>query len=285
MYADGKLGVFGLAPFGPAAGVFEGLFSYEAHRAYGEPGVAFVKAGHDRFEEVFIFPVAHPLVEAPAPFPVVVRGLDESHFRVFEIADEAVEEIRLDLVVAVHDAYDLDFGRRVLEREVERPCLCAFYRVYVEESEPLAEPFAVRLDGLPEVGVFSVVVYDHDFEIRIIEPRYAVERCYYHVRRLGIGRHLEANPRVAPEASRREGAVGPVPLYLAEDFPLLESGYDSAEKRDEEERVADVHEHARYGAHVNGRDEPEPQTIPKRERREYVTSRRRPAIVKFLSTL
>ena len=127
----------------------------------------------------------------------------------------------------------------------------------MEEPEPLPQFGAVRLDGFPEVRVLGVIIDDHYFEIGIVELRYAVERAYDNVRRLGISRHLETHPREIFQPPCGKRGVGPFPLYLSQHFPLLERRDDPAEQGHEQDRIPDIHQHSRNGAYVYRRYEPE----------------------------
>ena len=128
MEADGQLGILGHAPLGPASHLLERLPPNQRERPDRDRGVALV-AGHEHGgEEVAVLPVAQAQVAALLPRAVVVPGLHEAEPRILEEADQALEVVGLDQVVAIdhpearHLELRLELGERAavtLEKPVE----------------------------------------------------------------------------------------------------------------------------------------------------------------------
>src|SRR5690606_16337674 len=149
--AQAQLGVLADAPLGPALDPVERGSAHERHGAVLDDGVALVALDHADLEEAGVLPVAPVLAQGLAGVAVVLRRLDEADVGILDMRHQAAQPVGVDDIVAVDDADDLDVGRRLAQREVERAGLEALHALDVEEAEALAELGAPGFDRPPEI--------------------------------------------------------------------------------------------------------------------------------------
>jgi hypothetical protein len=122
---------------------------------------------------------------------MILRRLHQADAGIGENRNQILQPFRLHDIVGIDDADDLGIGCGAVHGDAQRAGLEAFDLLGIDELETFAERAAVILDRLPEFGIGGVVD-DHDaFEVRIIQPRYRIERLLEHLRRLEIGRHVD----------------------------------------------------------------------------------------------
>src|SRR5712691_10007011 len=124
----------------------------------------------------------------------MLRGLDEGHVGAREERHACIEEVRLDDVVRVHYADDLDVWFEPPRGFIEGAGLEARPAGKVDEPEPRPKPAAVLFHRHPELGICGVVDDHLDGELRIVEPGEGIERLPQQVGRLVVGGYLQANP-------------------------------------------------------------------------------------------
>ena len=134
---------------------------------------------------------------------MILRRLHQAHAGIGEDRNQILQPIRLYDIVGIDDTDDLGIGCGAVHGDTQRAGLEAFDLLGIDELETFAERAAVILDRLPEFGIGGVVD-DHDaFEIRIVEPRERIERCFKHLGRLEIGRHVDRDFREADAVADR----------------------------------------------------------------------------------
>ncbi len=107
---------------------------HEAHRPGKRDEAEALGLMHDHAKEATVF-VVQPRV-APVDAAVVLRRLHKPDALVFEVTDCAVEEVRVDDVVAVHHRLDDGiFAYAVGVEEVQGACLKAMDLVHMHEAK------------------------------------------------------------------------------------------------------------------------------------------------------
>ena len=192
-HAQAGLGVLGHDIRIPAADIFQRAAPYEAHRARENDGVAVRAAGHRDLEEVLVAVIEAPQVLVVRPVAIVLRGLDEGDFGIRKVSDHRAKPVRLDYVVGVDDADDLDVFGQPARGFIERAGLEPRPVLEMHESESRAELLALRLERTPDFAIRRVVVDDLDDQVRIVELRERLE-CFAHdLQGLVVRRDLDRN--------------------------------------------------------------------------------------------
>src|SRR5580692_1206137 len=144
-----QLGIFGHAPFRPAADVIQYLAPDQAHRAERDRGHALIAAYQCADQIKAVFPVAHAQIGITFPAAVTLRRLDETHGGIVEITDDRSDEIRPYLVVAVDDADQLRLRVGMTQGEIQRAGFGAGQSIDMNKAEPCAQFAAVLLHRPP----------------------------------------------------------------------------------------------------------------------------------------
>ena len=255
---DRQLGVFGQAPFGPAACPFQGGAPDQRHSADGDPGPVLIQAHHAGGEEDGVLPVRPPAKRGLGVAAVGVRALHEPHGRIGEVPGGVPQPVPADLVVGVHHGDQLRPRAGVAHRPVQRACLGAGDPLDMKEPEPRAEPLAVRLDRQPQLGVGGVVVDDQDLKVGVIECGQAVQRTDHDVRRLGMTGHMHRNPGRIPARPRHRRPAHPAPAADQQRLPALTGLHHRAGQRDRRQRRRRPQQRQRHPAHVQVGEERHP---------------------------
>ena len=222
----------------PAAGVFHGGTTDQAHGAVHHDGVDLVAFHHADVEEAGIFAVHGGVQRAPVAVAVILRCLHQADLGIGESRHQMLEPILVDRVVGVDDADDLGVGGGAGERDaqgagLESPAtFCG-----VEELEARAEQLRqCSLIGSPERGIRRVVDDHHALEVRIVEAGDRIEGRLEHFRRLEIGRdvdrHLGGVTYRGDE--RREQAARPAAEYDRGD--LLDARHGDGGQRQQKKK-------------------------------------------------
>src|SRR5712692_4467333 len=101
-----------------------------------------------------------------------------------------MEEVRLDDVIRVHDADDLDVRVEAARGLVERAGLEPGPAREVDEPELLSKPAAVLFHGAPQYRIGGVVDDHLDSELWVVEPGKGFERLPHEVGGFVVGGHL-----------------------------------------------------------------------------------------------
>jgi len=107
---------------------------------------------------------------------VLLGRLHQADARIGEYRHQVLQPVRVYDIVGVDDADDLGIDGGAVHGDAQGAGLEALNLLGVDELEALAERAAVILDRLPERRIGRVVDDADAFEIRVVEPRYRIER-------------------------------------------------------------------------------------------------------------
>lgn len=122
---------------------------------------------------------------------VVLRELHEANLRAGVMAESGFEGVGLDDVIGVDNEDEFGAGVHALADVVHGAGFEAGEFFDVEKAEARAEAGADFFEGLPEVGVFGVVIDDDDFEVWPVELGEAFEGLRDEFRGFVVRGHLD----------------------------------------------------------------------------------------------
>jgi hypothetical protein len=269
MDPDGQLGVLGHAPLRPPARFLQGAAADETHGPNRERGIVLVQGNHRRCEEISILPVAHSEIGTALPFPVVVRGLDETNARVVEVSDEPRQEVRVGQIVGIDHADDFGVTGRLGESEVEGPRLGPGPGVQVEEAKTGAETPTMSFHRSPQRGILGVVVDHEHLEVRIVEGGQGIEGGGHQLRRFGIRGNVQRHLRVSRAVLRGAPAGGlppATPGRAAQRLPVGDALEQPRREGHHKEWITGQQQGPSQWAHGNRQEKPD---APDREPHDH----------------
>ena len=178
----------------PASDFLQRAAPDEAHRAREDDRVPVRATGHRDLEEVLVAEVEPPQVLVVRPVAIVLRGLNERDLGIGEVADHRAEPVRLDHVIGVDDADDLDVCRQARGCFVQRAGFESGPVLEVHELESWTQLLALSFERSPDLTIRGVVVDDLHDQGRIVELRERPERFAHDLERFvvrgNLNRHL-----------------------------------------------------------------------------------------------
>ena len=166
-----------------------------------DDGVFLVALNHADIEEAGIFAIHDVMHQRTVAVAVILRRLHKADAWIGEYRNQVLQPVRSHDIVRIDNADDLGIHGSSLHGDAQGAGLEALDLLRVDELEALAECAAVILDRLPERGIRRVVDDDDTFEVRIVEPRHRIERCFEHVRGFEISRDMDRYFRKAHAAA------------------------------------------------------------------------------------
>ena len=240
--AQAEFRVLADGPLRPAAGAFQRRTPDHRHGAVLDDRVALVAMVHADAEEAVVLPRGHAAERVLLELAVRLRALHHGHLGIVEIAGERGQPVGAHLVVGVDHRHHVGFGRGFLQAEVQRAGLVTRPRFQVEETEALAELFAVRLHRLPHRRVLGVVVDHQHFVVLVIQRGQRIERDDHHLRRLVVAGQVDRHERLPVRVIRPQHAGMAHPLRPPQHLGELEA-VDQQDRQDRDLRREQQREH------------------------------------------